>query len=167
MKGKSMIRSYKISTPFKHVVKSTRYRKPQYTARTLLKNAQLKDATIGEIGRVIQKECKNLCSHFPSLSVFHTTPIKGLRDFGNWTKAMDDLKHRAPVLTAVLVAAARSSVNVSPPAPMICMAASILLKARSQKMCRRQILVSCLLYAGHASKKVSSSQDFSMGRLIP
>ena len=155
MKGRKLVHSFRIGTPFKHMVKTTRFRKPQYTARTLLKAPQLKDATIGEITLVVQNECKTLCSHSPSRSFFHTMPIEGLKDFGDWSIAMQDLKSRAPVLTAVLEATAKSSMNVLPPAPMICMAVAILLKARSQRMCRLQILISCLLYAGHASKRVS------------
>ena len=64
------------------ILQTTIYDIHPCTARTLFRAPQLKDATIGEIKCVVQKECKNLCSHSPSPSVFHTTPVKGLKHFG-------------------------------------------------------------------------------------
>lgn len=67
------------------------------------------------------------------------------------------MKSRAPVLLSVLTTAATGgsgSSTRSPPPSVIGMAAAVLLKARSENML--QAMVGALLYAGHASKRVSA-----------
>lgn len=156
MKGRAIVRKYKISTPFRRMVKSTRYRKPQYTARTLLKAPVLRDATVREVTNVVKRECEALCRKKMLPSYLYTAPVQSLKEF-DWGKLMHELHEKAPVLTSVLENAAKSSEMDSTRVTMVGMAAAILLKARSKRMCKVQTLVASLLYAGHAAKAVSEN----------
>ena len=73
MKGRAVVRRYQVTTPFRHMVKSTKYRKPQYTARALLKAPVLRDAALREVMNVVKHECSNLCKRRPSPSLLHST----------------------------------------------------------------------------------------------
>ena len=73
-----------------------------------------------------------------------------------WKEVIRELRERAPVLTSILEAAAQPLSHLSP-VPMIGMAAAVLLKVRSKNMYKVQLLITSLLYAGHAAKRVSIS----------
>ena len=155
MKGKRVVRRYNVSTPFRNVVKSTRYRKPRYTARKVLNIPQLRDATLSEVKAVVNLECESLCREKPSPSYLRSASVQSLNVF-EWKEVIRELFERAPVLTSNLEAAAQPLSHLSP-VPMIGMAAAVLLKARSKNMCKVQLLIASLLYAGHAAKRVSIS----------
>jgi len=79
-----------------------------------------------------------------------------------------ELQQRAPTLFAVLQAAAHpASKQVTPLPSMVGMAAAILFKSRSKHMCLLQSIVATLLYAGHASKKVSELTKYSVDQNSP
>lgn len=149
MRGRCIVRKYLINSPFKSLVKTTRFKKPKYTARTLFKSDTIRKATMQEVLRAIRNECELLCKHSSPPSHFMTSSVKRLANF-KWRDVLDELQAKAPTLLSVLQTAARRP-NV---VPAIVMAASILLKCRSMKMCRVQSIVSALLYAGHSSKRV-------------
>lgn len=84
-----------------------------------------------------------------------------------------ELRKKAPNLLAILQAAAQATrsrkavpsisvvgmaadISVVGSFSVVGMAAGILLKTRNKHMCALQSVVSTLLYAGHASKKVST-----------
>ena len=69
------------------------------------------------------------------------------------------MKARAPVLLSILRAAAsrRLSGTMKAPPGNIAMAAAVLLKSRSNNICKVQAMIGALLYAGHASKRVCIS----------
>ena len=78
---------------------------------------------------------------------------------------MTYLKHKAPTLLSVIEAAAKSPYKLSqlkkkkkhtPLSIAVGMAACILLKQRCKHLCLLQVIISILLYAGHASKKAVS-----------
>ena len=48
----SRVRSFRIETPIKTVVKSLKYHKPSYTARSLLQVDCLRSAVIGQVVKV-------------------------------------------------------------------------------------------------------------------
>ena len=70
---------------------------------------------------------------------------------------IEELQHKAPVLVAILEAASKTSVKNKQNKALICMAGAILLKSRCKHMCKLQLVISSLLYAGHASKRVNSN----------
>ena len=152
-KGRAVVRRYQVTTPFRRMVKSIKYRKPQYTARTLLKAPALRDATLREVINVVKHECKTICRKSPSPSLLHTTSVHSLKET-DWAEIMHELHERAPIFTSILESASNCSRAQTSQFPMLVMAAAILLKARSKKMCRVQTLVSSLLYSGHSSKAV-------------
>lgn len=117
---------------------------------------------------VVDRECQQLCKKKPA-SVLRVKSIDQLKSF-SWDAVITELKKRAPTLLSILIAAAQSTRHPrrqseprrkkSNPVhrpwrqSVVCMAAAVLLKERNQQMCKPQSIVSTLLYAGHASKKV-------------
>ena len=138
MKGKRNVRKYLIHSPFKSLVKTTRYKKLKYTARTLFKSEGMHRATMGEVLRAIQAECELLCKRAPSPSQLRTAPVH------RWDEVEQELTAKAPTLLSVLQTAAGSEATT----PAIVMAAAILLKSRSLCMCKLQAIVGSLLYSG-------------------
>lgn len=164
MKGRRIVRKYRIQSPYKPMVKSTRYKKPLYTARTLFKSPTLREATLQEMLNVVRRECDAMCALTPLPSVLHSSTIQSLKDI-QWDSVVDDLKARAPILSSILTAAASRSVSnatVFPPSGIIGMAAAMLLKSCSKNVCKLQAMIGALLYAGHASKRVCDTVYLSM-----
>lgn len=150
------MRKYLVHSPYKPMVKSTRYKQPPYTARTLFKTPTLRDATLKEVLSTVKHECESMCKVVPSSSVLQSSSIRDLKEM-QWTSVLDDLKARAPVLLSILTEAATGgsdSLTRVPAPSIIGMAASVLLKARSKSMCKLQAMIGALLYTGHASKQV-------------
>ena len=143
MKGR-FVRKYRIHTPYKGVVKSLRYN----TARTILRSSALHKPTITEISRAVKEECEKLCKTKPFPSKFRVKRTRDLVDM-DWVSMQLEINRVAPVLTSVLTAA-----GSNPDPAFLCMICGILLKSRCKHMCKVQMLVSTILYAGHASKKV-------------
>ena len=107
-------RKFCIPSTCKKLVKSIRYRRYPYVARTLLQQPQLKDATLAEIENVIHAECSDLCKLKPKPSELRYLPkAKGLVDF-EWKNVESELSKKAPTLTLLLKAAARSKVASYP-----------------------------------------------------
>ena len=46
------MRKFLVAAPYRRLVISLRYRKPGYTARTIMKTPQLRDAVVSEIAKV-------------------------------------------------------------------------------------------------------------------
>ena len=75
MRGRRIVRKYLIHSPYKPVVKSARYERPTYTARTLFKNPTLRDATL-QVINVVQRECDMMCKITPVPSMLRSSTIK-------------------------------------------------------------------------------------------
>lgn len=161
MRGRRIVRKYLIHSPYKPMVKSARYKKPTYTARTLFKNPTLRDATLQEVINVVRRECDTMCKLIPSPSMLHSSTIDSMKEM-QWQPILDDLKVRAPVLLSILSAAASRRLGGGTNPANIAMAAAVLLKCRSNNVCKVQAMIGALLYAGHASKRVRTVQYFSM-----
>ena len=71
-----------------------------------------------------------------------------------WDAVLEELKTNTQTLLAILQAAAKRP-GIAVKWPAVVMATAILLKTRSSHMCQMQRLISSVLYAGHASKKVN------------
>jgi len=84
--------------------------------------------------------------------------LKSVTQF-KWNDLNKELRTKAPTLLAILLAAAQPtrSKKAVPSVSVVGMAAGILLKSRNKHMCALQSIVATLLYAGHASKKVSTA----------
>lgn len=100
MRGRRIVRKYLIHSPYKPMVKSARYKRPTYTARTLFS-----DATLQEVINVVQRECDMMCKLTPSPSMLRSSTISSLKEM-QWEPIVNDLKVRAPVLLSILSAAA-------------------------------------------------------------
>ena len=165
MRGRKLIRRYQVHSPYKRVVKTMRYNKASYTARKLLASATLCDATITEIAHTVKRECIQLCKTVPSPSNFCVKTTSDLLKF-DWEPLLQELETSVPVLTSILKAAAEGSGHRKLDPAGLVMAASILLKSRCQRMCKVQMVVSSLLYAGHASKKVGANNLYHVCTII-
>ena len=131
-----------------------RYNRPKYTARRFLKSHLLSNAAVNGIKGIIKHECELLCKKTPSPSYLRVSAIKDLSTF-KWESLFEELQSTAPVIMSILSAAAQESTEAKPNTVAVCVVASLLLKHRCLHMCKVQMIVSSLLYAGHASKKVS------------
>ena len=154
MRGRKIVRKYLVHSPYKTIVKTTRYKQPSYTARTLFKSPTLRDATLQEVLKKVKSECNCLCSLLPAPSVLRSSI--GLKQL-QWDSAVEELRKRAPVLLSIVTAAATGGSGGStrvPPSCVVGMVFATLLKARSKNMCKLQAMIGALLYAGHASKRV-------------
>ena len=74
----------------------------------------------------------------------------------NFDRFVNELKCKAPTLLAVLTAAAQPcrSKKREPDPFVIAMAVAVLLKQRNKDLCMVQTIIGCLLYSGHAAKRV-------------
>ena len=161
MRGRKTVRKYLIHSPYKPLVKTTWYKQPAYTARALFKSPSLQEATLKEVTCAIRKECE---MQLPSPSLLRSSSIKSLLEFSP-RDIQKELGAKAPVLLAVLKAAA-SSCRSEPTHSVVAMSAAVLLKSKSQNMCKLQAVVSSLLYAGHSSKKVFDCIALGITRYI-
>lgn len=151
MRGRQIVKKYLVRSPYKEVVKTIRYGRPKYT---VLKSPLLSDATVSEIKRVINHECELLCKKVPSPSYLRVSSIKTLSTF-KWECLIEELRSSAPVLMSIISAGTQESTEAKPNVVAQCVMASLLLKHRCKHMCKVQMMVSILLYAGHAAKRVS------------
>ena len=154
IRGRKIVRKYLVRSPYKQVIKTMRYNKPKYTARRILKSPKLNDATVDAIKQTVKHECELLCKKTPVPSCLRLSSIKDLSSF-QWEALIKELQSTAPVLTSVLSAAAQVSMQTKPNMMAVCVAASLLLKQRCIHLCKIHMIVSSLLYAGHAAKKAS------------
>ena len=130
-----------------------RYRKANYTARKILKSPIINTATVNQITQEVKHECERLCKLVPSPSMFRVKTVNELLSL-DWDVMVCELRRVAPVFTSMMEAAASTTSSKVNPA-ILCMAGAILLKSRCKHMSKIQMVVSCLLYAGHTSKRVS------------
>lgn len=158
MRGRKIVKKYLLHSPYKQVVKTMRYNRPNYTARNILKSPSLSDATVDEIKDIVKHECEQLCKKTPSPSCLRVAAVKDLSLF-KWEHLFEELRNTAPLLTSVLSAAAMEATQAKPSVTATCMAASLLLRHRCKHMCKIHLMVSSLLYAGHAAKRVSVSVE--------
>ena len=148
------MKRYNVKSPYKRIVKSLRYPRPGYTARKCIQVPALKKATLQEVLKVIKLESTALAKCRPKPSMLRVRSLKQLTTF-KWSDLMTYLKQKAPTLLSIIEAAAKS-----PPLSIaVGMAACILLKQRCKHRCLLQVIISILLYAGHASKKVRHSSQ--------
>lgn len=154
LRGRQLVRKYRIISPFKRVVKTMRYRQVARTARSTFKAPELGRATLNALTNKVRRECRWMCNNLPSKSLFKNISTDTLKGF-DIEALHKELVTKAPVLFAVLQAAGTPThTKKALQHNMTTMAAAVLLKARSQKMCMLQTLVGTILYTGHASKRV-------------
>ena len=85
-----------------------RYNQPKYTASKILKSPTINEATVSQIAREVKHECELLCKIVPIPSQFRVKSINDMLHL-NWKSMMQELKTKAPILTAILEAASQSS----------------------------------------------------------
>ena len=88
-------------------------------------------------------------------SLLRVPSVHHLNNF-RFDKFVNELKCKASTLLAVLTAAAQPcrSKTWEPDPFVIAMAAAVLLKQCNKHLCMVQAIIGCLLYCGHAAKRV-------------
>ena len=158
------MKRYNVKSPYKRIVKSLRYPRPGYTARKCIQVPALKKATLQEVLKVIKLESTALAKRRPKPLMLRVQSLKQLTTF-KWSDLTTYLKQKAPTLLSIIEAAAKSPYKPSqlkkhtPLSIAVGMAACILLKQRCKHLCLLQVIISILLYAGLASKKVRHSSQ--------
>ena len=71
------------------------YKRPNYTARNVLKSPSLSNATMDEIKRVVKHECE-LCKTTPTPSCLRVGAVKDLTSF-KWESLVKELQNTARV----------------------------------------------------------------------
>jgi len=109
---------------------------------------------LSTILQTIRIECSMLYMTKPTPSVLRVTSLSSFK----WEDVNIELQQKAPTLFAILKAAAQPtrSRQATPLTSMIAIAAGILLKSRNKHMCLLQSIVATVLYASHASTKVTN-----------
>ena len=127
-------------------------------AKAVMAHPSLRTSIILLVLDEIESECQKLCSR-NAISPFRKIPPSEVVEF-QWQSLVDDLLTKAPVLCQVLFSIVSSNDHRnkrktgSTHFPGLCMAAAVLLKERNRQMCGVQSIVSLMLFATHAEKKV-------------
>lgn len=87
------MRKYLVCSPYKPVVKTTRFKQLSYTIRTLFRTPTLCDATVQEMLSTVKHEC-DLCKLVPSSSILWSSSVHSLKEV-KWESVQDVLKSRA------------------------------------------------------------------------
>ena len=118
---------------------------------------------LSTILQTIRTECSMLCMTKPTPSVLRVTSLKKFSSF-KWEDVDIELQQKAPTLFAILKAAAQPtrSRQATPLTSMIAIAAGILLKSCNKHMCLLQSIVATVLFASHASTKVTNWKVISI-----
>jgi hypothetical protein len=153
------IKSYNVKfSPFKRIGKTLRYKKVSYTARACLSLPAGKSEALRQIVTAVKMECRRLCQLKPRPSVLRVKSVDELKSF-SWRQVILELRLKAPTFLTILQAVGechqpRRKRRQKARNSVVGMAAAILLKERNQHMCKPQTVLSTVLYAGRASKKV-------------
>lgn len=142
-----------LPSTIKEIGKALLYRSDIVEA--VLKCADLKEKLINKVMIQLNEECKHLCgTKFNSLLRKCSPPQ--LLEF-SMQALMSEWQRDAPLLHQFLItAASSSSTSTTDQIPQICMAGSILLRARNIHMSAFQHIVGLLLFHGNATKQVRS-----------
>ena len=104
------------------------------------------------IGNEVRKEIRLMASE-NAHSVLCSQSTEDLKEF-KWDELHAELSNQAPTLRSVLLAATKTRVPRPNTHVVIGTCVAILLKHRNPKMSLLQKIISLVLYAGHASKRV-------------
>lgn len=119
-----------------------------------LKDHSMKGQVIAEVGKVVNKELKLLCSNKFNSILLETS--QAALEYFSWESLWLELTKRIPVFLSILRACSvKRQADPERVKPVVCMCAVILAKFRNPKACLVQCIISMILQAGHASKQVS------------
>lgn len=114
----------------------------------------LRDLIITKIGRMVQSEVATLCTDRCN-SVLRSHSKEELVKF-KWRSVNMEMRDYAPTLLNLLHAATRTRRDRPNRDAVIAMCTAMICKLRRPEMSTAQKTLSLILYAGHASKQVST-----------
>ena len=140
---------FSVNTPVrKQVIKSMSRRFYNKAAATAVKCRVMSAKVLLEVTRKIKRELRAMSSDDHSSILRDTT--EAVKHF-SWETVMLELEHSAPTLIKFLQLLVPQPLNRK---PLICFIASLILKARHQRLCLVQRAVSVMLYGNGVGKQV-------------
>lgn len=125
-------------------------------AKAVMQHTALQEAVFLHFLNLVDEECSKLCQK-SNPSSFRKLPVSEFATF-QWKQFIDELRLKAQTLLRILCAmSSRKQKSGSLQYPGICVAASVLLKARNREMSAIQSLISLLLFSTHAEKQVCNN----------
>ena len=166
-KGSKPTVSY-LTRSLKRVGKSVGRRKPASIARQVMCHPRIKKQVIGEVGRLMQEEMKEMCKTKTS-SLLRGMRVQDMSSF-TFEGLADELRKNAPTFTQLMFDCVtrkrRIRVNqkrksfIAKDATIVGICASIILRHRNRHMNLFQRIVSVLLYSNNVPEQVNVIYDF-------
>ena len=144
-------RSYSMTPGRRSLVKALAHNHYYKATRLMLKRPATRSLIIREVGCLLHNEVVLLCSDKVK-SVLKSKSPRSLTSF-TWSDVLTELKIHAPTLLSLFADLTKTRAKKDA-SGVICMCASILLKFRNPSMGLIQHMLSVVLYAGRAKKKV-------------
>lgn len=149
-------RTFVLTPSRKHICKAVARQSKKTIAVESLKDPVVKKHILKKIGKEMAKEIRSVASD-KAESVLRSQDADSLKTF-HWDTLLQELSTFAPVLRMLLTAATKTRTPRSNTNGVIGMCAAILLNHQDPRMNLVQKINSLILYGGHCSKQVWSSQ---------
>ena len=140
----------------KHLGKAVAHKRKMVVARECCKDSGTLKYIIAILGSKMRKEIHTMCSD-NTKSFLQSQSKEKLTTGLSWDQLHSELSKNAPTLLSFLQACTKTRVARPNTKAVVGVCAAIILKHRQPKMNLLQKIISLILYAGHASKKVISS----------
>lgn len=144
-------RSYRLQGSAKKIGKSLARGTKVGLLHRLLQSTGMKQHAADSLAQIVRREVQTLCSD-TFASVFRERSQESMEHF-SWDILLSELQIAAPISTRMLQACMTTK-QAATATPVLVMFMAMLLKYRNSKMNMVQAMVSLILYAGHAGKKV-------------
>ena len=141
---------YTLTPSRKKIGKALGRRGYSASAKHAMKDQKIKNAIVNEVGKIVRAEARLICSDNFNSILLNKSPTM-LTKF-HWGMVYEELKKAAPTLLTILKFCLPK--RGMPHADAIAVCVSVLMRKRRSSMSFLQRIVSCILYAGHCSKKV-------------
>lgn len=125
-----------------------------FAAKTM-QNKLARKAVTTQIGQIVHREIVSLCSDKYDF-ILRNKSKAALKDF-QFDDFIQQLSYQAPTLISIFKSSLRTRTRRRHSNLVLGLLIGIICKFRRQSCCLLQRIISLVLYAGHSSKKVSSS----------
>ena len=140
----------------KHLGKAVAHKRKMAVARECCKDSGTLKYIVAILGSKMRKEIRTMCSD-STKSFLQSQSKEKLTTGLCWDQLHSELSKNAPTLLTFLQACTKTRVPRTNTKAVVGVCAAIILKHRQPKMNLLQKIISLILYAGHASKKVITS----------
>ena len=149
-----------LTPSMKRIAKSVGRRNSNAVARQVVKHRRIRECIVRELGKLIRKDMKKICSKKVS-SMLRKSTAEAMKSFA-WADFTKELEDTSPIFYRILKECvdrkrrkvSKRKTNTIDDTTVIGMCAALLLRHRNANMNLVQRIISVLLYSGHAPKKV-------------